>query len=110
MVSLLLAFIMLPLLFFALLHNSRVQTYLVGHITNYLSVELDTEIHVGGVHIRPLRSVVLLDVYMKDHQDQMLMEMEKMEIRLGKLSVRQRNLTINELHFKNALLNFYKEW
>ncbi len=109
MVSLLLAFIMLPLLFFALLHNSKVQTYLVGHITNYLSVELDTEIHVGGVHIRPLRSVVLLDVYMKDHQDQMLMEMEKMEIRLGKLSVRQRNLTINELHFKNALLNFYKD-
>ncbi len=109
MVSLLLVFIMLPLLFFALLHNSKVQTYLVGHVTNYLSAELETEFHVGGVHILPFRSVVLLDVRMKDHQDQVLMEMEKMEIKLGKLSVRQRNLTINELHFKNALLNFYKD-
>ncbi len=109
MFSLLAAFLMLPLILLASLRSTKVQTYLVGHLTEYLSRELGTELSVGGVDIRLLRSIVLVDVKMKDRQGKPLLEVQRMEVELGKMSFNQRRLSINELHFEDAFLNVYKE-
>ncbi len=101
--------VVLPLLFYALLQNSRVQNYLVDHLTSYISGELQTDVTVGGVDVRLFRSIVLNDVVMKDQQGENLLSMERMGLELGGISFKKRRLTINELHFDSALLNVYKE-
>ncbi len=109
MISLLVALIMLPLILYASLQSTKVQTYLVNHLTEYLSRELETDISVDGVSIRLLRSIVLENVKMKDQQGEPLLEVQRMEVELGKISFNHRRLSIKELHFEDALLNFYKE-
>lgn len=100
---------MMPLLAYGLLQSSRVQTYLVSHLTDYFSRELQTEISIGSVDIRLFRSVILKDVRISDRQGEQLLEMRKMRFELGKLSFKNRTLIIKELEFRDAFLNLFKD-
>lgn len=101
--------IMMPFIAYAFLQSSRVQTYLVGHLTDYFSRELQTEISVGSVDIRLFRSVILKDVIINDRQGDLILEMRKMRFELGKLSFQNRSLVIKELEFRDAFLNLFKD-
>ena len=100
--------VLLPLLMYAILHHNRVQHYLAGYLTSHLSSELQTDIVVGGVDFRLFRSVVLTDVVVNDQQGEQLLSVERMGLKLGRISIGQRLLGIDELHFDHSSLNIYR--
>ncbi len=95
---------LLPLFLLAVLQNSRVQSYLVGHLTSYLSAELRTEVSVGSVDIRLFRSVILEDVIVRDQMGGDLLEVKQMDVEIGSLGLRSRRLAINHLYLLNPEL------
>ncbi|MFP4064003.1 MAG: translocation/assembly module TamB domain-containing protein [Bacteroidales bacterium] len=100
--------VLLPAIFYGLLHSPYVQTYLVGHLTNYLSRELDTEIRVGSVDISLFRTVILEDVSVMDRDGESLFVMDYLKGDLNRISVRRRQLSLSRLEIDGAFGTVYK--
>ncbi len=100
--------LLLPVIAYGLLQSNTVQNYLAGHITAYISNELNTEVRVGGLDIRLFRSLVLEDVYMADQHGEPMLEVSKMTVSIQSLSMKNRDLNLSDLHFEDAALLFYK--
>ena len=100
-----------PGITYALLRNSKVQTFLVQHVANYLSNELDTRVEVGGLDVSFFLNIVLEDVKIEDRQGNQMIKTQRMVFDIGRISPRHRKLSINKLYLENAYLGFkrYKE-
>ena len=97
-----------PGLTYALLRNSTVQTYLVKKVASYLSKELDTRVEVGGLDISFFLNVVLEDVSVDDQQGNPMMQTKRMVFDIGRISIRNKHLTINKLFMEEAYLALRK--
>lgn len=97
--------IMLPLSLYALLHMKAVQQFAVGHLTEYLSRELGTEVSVGGVDIALFRHVILTDVSINDRAGETLLSVKRMGLMIDRFSVRKKVLVVRELSFSTAVVN-----
>ncbi len=100
---------LLPILFYGLLHINFVQQYLVNRVTVYFSEELQTEVSVGGVDVRFFRSVILYDVRVLDRQQEVLLDLGRLDLHLQHLSVPQKKLALSEIHFRQLELGMYKK-
>ncbi len=100
---------LLPVLLYGLVHINFVQQYLVNSVTSYLSEELQTEVNVGGVDVRFFRSVILHDVRVLDRQQEVLLDLGRLDLHLQRLSVPQKKLVLSEIHLRQAELEMYKE-
>ncbi len=109
LLSLLVVLLLLPVLLYGLLHINFVQQYLVNRVTAYFSEELRTEVSVGGVDVRFFRSVILYDVRVLDRQDEMLLDLERIDLHLQSLSVPQKKLTLSKIYLRQPELLIYKE-
>ncbi len=101
--------VLLPVLLYGLLQSPSVQTYLVGHLTSYLSRELETEVRVGAVDISLFRTVILEDVSVLDREGETLFTMEYLKGDLERISVRRRQLDLGRLEIEGAFGGVYKK-
>ena len=97
--------VMLPLLFYATLRISSVQTYLTHKAAAYLSRELKTEISVGGVDISWFLNIVIEDITVNDLHHKTLLSADRLIIDIENIKIRDHQLQIKELGLEKANVN-----
>ncbi len=108
LLTLLIVFIVLPVLLYTALRSSYVQNYLVQKVASYMSNELETEVKVGGVNVTFFMNIVLEEVSVKDRYDEHFISVDRLVFNTGRISFRKRFFKINELLFKDANFRFVK--
>ncbi|MDR1273190.1 MAG: translocation/assembly module TamB domain-containing protein [Odoribacteraceae bacterium] len=88
------------------LMTSFVQTRLVDYVTRQLRARTGVEMSVGRVSFRPLETLVLEDVLLKDSQSDTLLFVKKLFARLDAVSILRRSFTVKELRLDKALFNY----
>ena len=96
------------LVVYGVFRSSFVQTRLAGIVTNYLSKELGTEVSVAGLDISWFFRIEILDVTIKDLNNQNILKSEKIKIKVGKINFRRRFLGIYGITLDNAEVNLIK--
>ena len=79
-----------------------VQTYVAQKAANYLSKELNTTVKVGGLYVRPFKSVVLEELLVLDLQKDTLAHFPKFLVNLNRFSLKERILDINTVQLNNG--------
>lgn len=82
------------------IRTSSFQTYLAEVATDYLSRELDTELHIGKVDIYFFDKLSLDDVFVRDQNGDTLASLTSIDVVLESL-----NLSKNKIILKNITLN-----
>ncbi|MBA3972437.1 MAG: hypothetical protein H0X46_09925, partial [Bacteroidetes bacterium] len=75
---------LVAVLIFSLQFKS-VQTYFAKKAAKYLSEELQTKVEVGGLYIKPFKSLVLDSLYIEDHEKDTLLFSPKFTVDLNLL-------------------------
>lgn len=85
--TILVSFILFAVFFYSVLHSSRVQTFLIGKITNYLESELQTKVSIKKVDFEFVKTFVLEDIYIEDleHDTLFYAAKLKLDVELSKL-------------------------
>ncbi len=96
------------LVLYGVFRTSFVQTRLAGIVTNYLSKELGTEFSVNGLDISWFFRIELIDVTIKDLNNQNILKSEKIKIKVGKVNFKRRFLGIYGITLDNAEVNLIK--
>ena len=94
--------------YFALM-TPFVQTRLVEYFTRILEERTGTTITIGRVEFRPIESLILGDVFVKDCRQDTLMFCERLVMRVDSVSFVKRKFTITEATFENATFNLWIE-
>lgn len=100
--------VILPLLGYGILRSTRVQTYLAQRIAAYFSRQLETNVSVSGVDVTFFLNFVLEDVLIEDRRGEQLAFSKRMELDVGKFSLRKRHLTINRILLDQTFLGLSK--
>lgn len=79
-----------------------VQTYVAKKAADYLSKELNTTVKVGGLYIRPFKSVVLEELLILDLQKDTLAHFPKFLVDINQFSLKQRILDINTIQLNDG--------
>ncbi|WP_343532709.1 translocation/assembly module TamB domain-containing protein [Pedobacter sp.] len=79
-----------------------VQTYVAKKAADYLSKELKTTVSIGGLYVRPFKSVVLEDLLVLDLQKDTLANFPKFLVDIDRFSLKQRILDINTVQINNG--------
>jgi hypothetical protein len=79
-----------------------VQTYAAKKAAAYLSKELKNTILIGGLYIKPFKSVVLEDLVVLDQQKDTLANFPKFIVDLNRLSLKERILDVNTVQVNNG--------
>lgn len=94
---------------YGLLHTGFMQSYMLKHITAYLSKELQVEITAGAIDFSPFRSIILEEVSMNDRESRQMLTVEQMAFHLEKFSRRNQLISFSKIEFNDALINIYKD-
>lgn len=84
------------------------QTYVAKKAAAYLSKELKSTVTIGGLYVKPFKSVVLEDLVVIDLQKDTLANFPKFMVDLNKLSLKERILDVNTVQVNNGSF-FLKE-
>jgi len=79
-----------------------VQTYVAKKAAAYLSKELKTTVSIGGLYVKPFKSVVLEDLLVLDLQKDTLAHFPKFLVDIDQFSLKQRILDINTVQLNNG--------
>ena len=79
-----------------------VQTYVAKKAAAYLSKELKTTISIGGLYVKPFKSVVLENLVVLDRQKDTLARFPKFMVDLNRLSLKERILDVNTVQVNNG--------
>ena len=82
-----------------------VQTFVAKKAAAYLSKELKNTVTIGGLYVKPFKSVVLEDLVVLDLQKDTLAKFPKFLVDLNKLSLKDRILDVNTVQINNG--SFY---
>ena len=101
---------MLALLLFSL-QFKPVQTYIAKKAAAYLSNELHTTVAIGGLYVKPFKSLVLDEFLVLDLEKDTLAYFPKFTVNLNKLSLKERVISVNTLQINNGtfFLKDYKD-
>lgn len=104
-------FLLLLAIFVFSLQYKSVQTYFAKKAARYLSKELDTRVEVGGLYIKPFKSLVLDSLYIEDHEKDTLLFSPSFSIDLDFLSLKLRKISVNTIQMDNGkfYLKQYKD-
>ena len=84
------------------------QTYVAKKAAAYLSKELKSTVTIGGLYVKPFKSVVLEDLVVIDLQKDTLANFPKFLVDLNRLSLKERILDVNTVQVNNGSF-FLKE-
>ena len=87
---------------YALLHIGFIQTSLVACVTYYIESTTGVKIQIEGVDFRPMRSLVLEDVLLRDFREDTLFYCEKLSVKIDSFNLAKRVITIEELLLDKA--------
>jgi TamB, inner membrane protein subunit of TAM complex len=79
-----------------------VQTYVAKKAAAYLSKELHTTVSIGGLYVKPFKSVVLEKLTVLDLEKDTLANFPKLLVNLNKFSLKERILDINTIQVNNG--------
>lgn len=88
-----------------LLHLRSVQTYIISKVTNKLSKEWQTDVHIAQFHYRPLSHLVVDSIYLSDQQKDTLAYIEQIDLRFDPLALGDMQLEIEQLIVKKPYIN-----
>lgn len=94
---------------YALLHSPYVQTRLVKYFTDRIERATGVKIQVGGVDFRPMKSLVLNDVLLRDYRNDTLLYCKDFYIRMDSFRLSTRSFTVREVTLEQAYLNLWIE-
>lgn len=94
---------------YLLLLTPFVQTHLVRYITQRIEQATGASIRIGGVDFRPMRSLVLNDVLLKDFKSDTLLYCRDLRIKADSFNLIQRSFTIEEVLLNEATFNLWVE-
>lgn len=97
--------LLLPILGYAVLQSSRVQTFLAGRIAAHLSEQWNTTVSVGGVDITFFLNFVLEDLSIDDRSGNSMLYARRTILDIRKVGLFRRNLIINNLTLDGAQVN-----
>lgn len=86
-----------------------IQTRLVKYFTGILEERTGTTITIGRVEFRPIESLILEDVFVKDCRNDTLLFCERLHLRVDSVSFVKRHFTITEAVFERATFNLWIE-
>lgn len=92
---------------YLLLKSPYVQTRLVDYITRQVETETGVKIRVGGVDFRPMRSLVLNDVLLKDFKNDTLIYCRDLQVKADSFNWLNRSFTIREILFDRACFHLW---
>ena len=79
-----------------------VQTFVAKKAANYLSKELKTTVRIGGLYVKPFKSVVLEDLLVLDLHKDTLAHFPKFLVDIDRFSLKERILDINTVQLNNG--------
>jgi hypothetical protein len=79
-----------------------VQTYIAKKAAKYLSEKLQTRVEVGGLYIKPFKSVVLDSLYVEDREKDTLLFSPRLTVDLNLLSLKMRKISVNTIQMDNG--------
>ena len=86
-----------------------VQTRLVDYFTRILEERTGTTISIGRVEFRPIESLILNDVFVRDCRQDTLVFCERLMMKVDSVSFVKRRFTITEAAFEKAKFNVWIE-
>ncbi len=88
-----------------------VQTYIAKRAAKYLSKELKTRVEVGGLYIKPFKSLVLDSLYIEDYEKDTLLFSPRFTVDLNLLSIKLRKISVNTIQMDDGKFNLkqYKD-
>lgn len=92
---------------YALLLTPYVQTSLVQYITSRVERETGVKIEVGGVDFRPIRSLVLKDVLLRDFKKDTLLYCEDLRVKADSFNFVRKSFTIREVVLNNTCFHLW---
>lgn len=79
-----------------------VQTYIAKKAAKYLSEKLQTRVEVGGLYIKPFKSVVLDSLYIEDREKDTLLFSPRLTVDLNLVSLKLRKISVNTIQMDNG--------
>ncbi len=79
-----------------------VQTYFAKKAANYLSEKLQTKVEVGGLYVKPFKSLVLDSLYIEDREKDTLLFSPRLTVDLNLLSLKMRKISVNTIQMDNG--------
>ncbi len=90
-----------------LLQQSKVQTYIVGKITQELSQSLQADVEIKRVHYRPLNHLTVDSLYISDQQRDTLAFVTQANISINLLRLREDRLDLTNVELKQPYINIH---
>ena len=87
---------------YILLRSPYVQTALVKYVTERIEQVTGVKMQIGGVEFRPMSSLVLNDVLLRDFKNDTLVFCENLKVKADSFSFVNRSFTVREMTFNKA--------
>ena len=84
------------------MQSPYVQTSLVGYVTRYVEATMGVKMQVGGVDFRPVRSLVLNDVLIRDFRNDTLLYCKDLRVETDSFNLLKRSFHIREIVLEEA--------
>ena len=87
-----------------LLQHPKVQTYLIGKLTNSLSETLNADVHIKHIYYRPLNHLTIDSLYISDQQRDTLAFIEKTHINIDFLAFADDRLDFTAIELERPYI------
>ncbi|MEG2340237.1 MAG: translocation/assembly module TamB domain-containing protein [Odoribacter sp.] len=95
-------FLLLVGVLYLLLQTPVVQTFLVKYVTDRVEKATGVKMQIGGVDFRPMRSLVLRDVLLRDFKNDTLVYCRDLQVKADSFSFVKQSFTIREIVLDRA--------
>lgn len=92
---------------YVLLQSSYVQTKLVKYFTQRIEATTGVKIQIGGVNFRPMSSLVLTDVLLRDFKNDTLLYCQDLRVKADSFDLIDRTFNIREVVLDHATFNLW---
>jgi len=98
----------LPLIVFALLSSSFIQTIIAKKFASYLSDQIKTEVHISKLRISLTLNFVAEDFFINDKYHNNIINSQKVQFKIKKISFRKRKIEFSKILFEKNNLALIK--
>lgn len=99
--------LVLLLVAYALMRTPAVQTFLVGYFTKQLENATGVKMQIGGVDFRPMKSLVLKDMLLKDYRNDTLLYCRNLKVEIDSFRLASRSFTVQDVTLEGAYFNLW---
>ena len=99
--------VLLAGMLYLLLQTSYVQTALVQYITQQVKASTGVTIQIGHVDFRPVKSLVLKEVLLKDFKNDTLLYCQDLRVKADSFNIVNKSFTIGEIVLNQADFNLW---